>query len=123
MAFKAKSSKDMYKDSPKLERGEDGKVGVKKVTEAERVANKENEQTSPMPVHEEMMARHSNDRHMMHAKHEHEHAIHKMKHKHEMHKRHESEIKDMHRRHEKEMDEGGREDAMTRGAEIEKEGE
>ena len=106
MAFKGKGSKDMYAGSPKLEKKADGKVGV---TEAEKTASKENGQVGGEPVQEDHMARHSNDRHVMHAKHEHEHATHKGKDKKEMHARHREEMKAMHKRHEKELAAGGEE--------------
>ncbi|MGB9154421.1 MAG: hypothetical protein WCD70_15195 [Alphaproteobacteria bacterium] len=111
MAFKGKGSKDMYAKSPKLAQG--GKVENAGPTEAEKTANAENGETATMPVHDEMMARHSNDRHVMHAKHEHEHALHKGGDKKEMHSRHEKERKSMHTAHEKEMAAGG--EAGTNG--------
>ncbi len=112
MAFKGKSSKDMYEKSPKLKEG--GKVEESAgPTKAERTANEENGQVGDMPVHDEMMARHSNDRHIMHAKHEHEHAMHKKGDKKEMHSRHEKERKAMHTAHEKEMAAG--DEAGTNG--------
>lgn len=108
--FKGKSSKEMYKDSPKLEKGKDGKMSVNAgPTEAEKVANTENGQQGGQPVHEEAMpmpVRHASERHAMHAKHEQEHGMHDAgKHgdKKEMHARHEADHKAMHKKHEKEM--------------------
>lgn len=109
-------SKQMYKDSPRLSRGDDGKMSVsKKPTGAEKEAEKVNGQVEEMPVHEhEMSSRHNLDRHMMHAKHEHEHAAHKGGDKHEMHERHHTEMKAMMKKHEDEMG-SGRADAMEKG--------
>lgn len=117
--MKVKNSKEMYADSPKLSRNSDGKMGVQKPgpTEAERTANAVNAESGGMPVHEEMMARHSNDRHMMHAKHEHEHAMHKSGDKKEMHERHAKDHKDMFKKHDKEIA-GGLGDAMDKGEQM-----
>ncbi len=117
----ARGSASMYKNSPRLEKGEDGKVGVSKnpgPTKAEKTATAENGQVGGEPIHEEMMARHNLDRHTMHAAHEHEHAMHKGGDKHEMHERHHGEMKKMLKKHEDEMG-SGREDAETKGAKIE----
>lgn len=116
--MKPKSSKEMYKDSPKVDKGKDGKPAVNKgPTEAEKVANKENGQQGGQPVTEEAMpmpVRHSMERHTMHGKHEHEHAMHESgKHgdKKEMHARHQTEMKAMHKMHEKQSAMGGDDDA------------
>lgn len=127
MAFK--NSKEMYANSPKLSRGEDGKMSVHKKEqesngEADASAGHEGE---PVQVKNEeseehdMHARHNLDRHTMHARHEHEHAMHKHGDKKEMHARHGKEHGEMLKRHDSEMG-SGRKDAMTKGAEIEKEG-
>lgn len=126
--FKGKGSKDMYKDSPKLGKGADGKVSVNKgPTEAEKVANTENGQQGGQPVTEEAMpmpVRHASERHAMHAKHEMEHGMHDAgKHgdKKEMHARHEADHKAMNKKHGKEMAKAG--DGAADGAEQQVEGE
>lgn len=124
--MKRHGSKEMYANSPKLGRGEGGKVEVtKKPTAAEESAEKENGQVEEMPVHDEAMgvpphARHVMERMDLHAKHQHEHHTHdhgKHGDKHEMHERHMKEHRDMFKRHEKELasEDGGREDAMKKG--------
>lgn len=124
--MKMHGSKEMYANSPKFQRGEDGKMGVSKKsgpTEAEKVATEENGEVGGMPVHEhEMMGRHNLDRHMLHAKHEHEHAMHKGEGKEEMHSRHHKEMGDLHKRHESEMG-SGREDMMGKAKDIMGKGE
>ena len=108
-------SEKMYKDSPKLERGEDGNMGVKKPSPADA----ENMGTAggaipgtpgEMPVqahqaHErrEMHHKHAHEHLQMHSRHELDHAGHKEGDKSEMHKRHEEELKGMHEKHHKEM--------------------
>ena len=116
--FKTKSSKDMYKNSPKLERNKEGKMDVNPgPTEAEKVANKENDQQGGQPVHEEAMpmpVRHASERHAMHAKHEQEHSLHdhgKHGDKKALHERHAADHKAMHKKHEKEMAKAGEGDA------------
>lgn len=102
----------MYGNSPKLEREEGGKMGVKRkgAEKEEDTAAAESEDRDgagePLPV----TVRHAMDRGHMHAKHETEHAMHdhgKHGNKHEMHSRHMEEHKSMLKRHEKEMGEGG----------------
>lgn len=133
-------SKEIYKNSPKLERSEKGNMQVsKKVTPAEKRATADNGEVGGMPVHDmhaherrEMKHRHSHEKLQLHSRHEAEHDMHKghkgMLHdKHEredeeMHTRHEGEQEAMHDRHEQEMPEG-RQDAMTKGAQIEDTGE
>lgn len=113
MAFKGKSSKEMYKDSPKIVKGK----ASKGPTEAEKVANTENGQQGGQPVTEEAMpmpVRHASERQAMHGKHEQEHSLHDHK-KHgdkkEMHSRHQAELKAMHKIHEKQAAMGGDDDA------------
>ncbi len=108
MAFKGKGSKDMYKGSPKIGKGANGKAAVEKgPTEAEKTANTENGQQGGEPVTEEAMptpVRHMKAHHDLHAKHMQEHAMHDhAKHgdKKEMHSRHEAELKALHKMHEK----------------------
>lgn len=117
-------SKDLYKNSPKLERGENGKMGVsKKETPAPQSGSDEADAgEAGMPVEKnDMQGRHNLDRHMMFAKHEHEHATSKAD-KTEMHARHHTEIKAMMKKHEDEMgpgsEDGGRKDAMAKGDEV-----
>ena len=114
--FKGKGSKDMYKDSPKLSKGKDGKMSVNKgPTEAEKVATEDNGQVEGGPVTEEALpapARHASERLALHSKHEGEHAAHDhAKHgdKKELHARHLAEHKAMHKKHEKEAAAGGAE--------------
>lgn len=125
-AFKGKSSKDMYKNSPKIGKDADGKAAVEKgPTEAERVANTENGQQGGQPVTEEAMpmpVRHAAERHAMHGKHEQEHGMHDSgKHgdKKEMHSRHQSEMKAMHKMHEKQAATGGDDDAVGPAQQVE----
>lgn len=122
---KMMSSKEMYAKSPKLSRGEDGKMGVHDKSPEKNPAEgsgetETDEAKEGMPVEaNDVMARHNLDRHMMHAKHEHEHATHKGGGKEEMHKRHMKEHNEMLKRHEVEMgeggEEGGRKDMMEKG--------
>lgn len=106
-------SKGMYKDSPKLERGEDGKMGVgHKKTAPEKEATAENGEVGGMPEHE-VHSRHNLERHMMHARHEHEHHTHE-KHgtsKEMLHEKHAKEHGDMLKKHNEELA------AQTAGAE------
>ena len=102
----ASKSDRMYGNSPKLAKGEDGKV---KVTKNEKVNDgvdkvKENESHAgtAVPAHE----RHHMERMAMFHKHEHEHLTHDHAHagdKSELHKRHQEEMKMMHKKHEKEL--------------------
>lgn len=107
MAIKSKAER-MYKDSPKLERKEDGKMGVSKKKEA---VDKEAADIAKVPVHEEGMPvhiRHAMERSATHHRHETEHSMHPMhKDKKEMHARHEHEVKIMHKKHEDEMSSKG----------------
>lgn len=100
MAIKSKSER-MYKDSPKLERKEDGKMGVSKKKEA---VDKEAADIADVPVDEEGMpthARHIMERQAMYGRHEVEHSIHREgKDKKEVHDRHQKEIKALHKKHE-----------------------
>lgn len=87
-----KSSK-LYKDSPKIEKDEDGKPGIKKPSKAD--AEDMGTEGNPlpgagdgMPVEDEQ-AEHMHDRHARETK--------------DMHKRHEDEMKDMHKRHLKDI--------------------
>lgn len=102
----------MYKDSPKLERGESGEMGVKKPNKAQVVeagvdgAQREGEGASEtLPSH----VRHQMERDQMYARHSHEHALHdhhESGDKAEMHERHAKEMKSIYGRHEKEMKAG-----------------
>jgi len=107
--------KRLYKDSPKLERGDDGHMGVTKKgdkpNEAEKVADDVQSGMDDVKVTEGMPAnvRHASERMDMHKRHEMEHAVHdhaKAGHKEELHSRHEKEMKAMHSRHEKEVGDG-----------------
>lgn len=106
---KLMGSKDVYKNSPKLSRGDDGKMGVHAKKEADKPAaasgeTETDEAKEGMPVSDnDVHARHNLDRHMMHAKHEHEHSGHKGGDKAEMHARHNTEIKAMLKKHEEEL--------------------
>lgn len=128
--FKGKSSKDMYKNSPKIGKGADGKAAVEKgPTEAERVANTDNGQQGGQPVTEEAMpmpVRHASERNDLHAKHSQEHGMHDAgKHgdKKEMHARHEADHKAMHKKHEKEMAKAGNDDNDDAGPAQQVQGE
>lgn len=98
-------SKQMYKDSPKLERDEHGKMGVSKPAE-QSGKDEADEGMSGEPVHHEVMARHNLERHLLHSKHEHEHAMHKHGDKKEMHKRHHEEHGEMLKKHDAEIGSG-----------------
>jgi len=111
--------KRLYKDSPKMERGEDGHMGVTKrgdkENEAETAADAVQSGddgiyvTEGMPPH----VRHAHERRDMHNRHETEHSVHdhaKAGSKKEMHGRHQKEMKDMHGRHEKEIESGEHKD-------------
>lgn len=103
-------SKEMYGHSPKLERGEDGKMSVtnKKQQEKGSEAPSSNKDVGE-PQHvrneeaENMTARHNLERHMLHGKHEHEHATHKGGSKEEMHARHAKEHSAMLKSHNEEL--------------------
>ncbi len=106
MAFHG--SKEMYKNSPKLERGEDGKMSVhKKSQEANSENPSEGHEGEPVHVkneeHQNMHARHNLERHMLHGKHEHEHAMHKGGSKEAMHERHAKEHHNMLKSHNEEL--------------------
>lgn len=108
-------SEKLYKDSPKLERGEDGEMGVKKPSEAD----KENMGASgnPLPgssgempiemVHQgqrrEMHHRHATEHLAMHHRQETEHAAHKGGDKKKLHGHHEKEMMELHTKHHEEM--------------------
>ena len=100
------SIEKMYKNPPKMARGEDGKV---KITKAEKESERTNAGTEGMPVHEEGVSthmRHAMERGMMHHRHETEHTMHdsgKTGDKKPMHERHIKERIDMHKRHEKDL--------------------
>ncbi len=104
----------MYKDSPRLERGEDGKHSVKRGEEkkaAPAAPDKEEkvaDGTDGMPVE----TRHMHERRAMHHKHMGEHMglhhKHEMEHSHGgekagMHERHETERAALHKEHHKEL--------------------
>jgi hypothetical protein len=105
MAEKEKESqaKKMYGHSPKMERDEDGKMGVKKkAMEKDKGGEAEDQGTGESIP---MMARHAMERNEAHHSREREHHMHDLgKHgdKKEMHERHEKMMKEMHARHEKE---------------------
>lgn len=106
-------SSKLYKDSPRTEHDEEGKVRVVKPSDKEAQGAmgdgepKHDAQGSkdgvPAP------ARHMMERMEMHSKHEREHHTHdhgEHGEKKEMHKRHEKEHADMHKRHDKELTAG-----------------
>jgi len=121
----------LYKDSPTTERGEDGKVKVKKPSdkkadsktapkdetaskgkagEAPSKADAESEGTNGLPVvarhamaRREMTNRHVGERMAMHNRQEAEHEAGPGGNLGEVHGRHEGELKEMNGRHEKEM--------------------
>ena len=102
-------SKGMYKDSPKLERGEDGKMGVQKKHQSTKSTEDPSAGHEGEPVHvekeneeHEMHARHNMARHHLHAQHEMEHAMHKGGSKEHMHAKHAKEHGDMLKAHDKE---------------------
>ena len=96
----------MYKDSPKLSRGDSGHMEVtrKKSEHMEKHGGTAGTE-EPIPAH----LRHAHERDMLHAKHQHEHmmADHHGHDKSEMHGRHEKEHMDMHARHASEGATGG----------------
>jgi len=118
----------MYKDSPSMERGEDGKMGVTKRGDKETSSEKEADKvqsgddgvkmTEGMPTH----IRHAHERMDMHKRHEMEHAVHdhnKAGSKAEMHGRHQTEMKNMHKRHESEIEHGeGKDQDIKKGHET-----
>lgn len=97
-------AKDMYKDSPTLERDEEsGKMRQGKKKDEHPVIDAGAEEGIPHA------ARHAMERLHMHAKHEQEHHAHdhgKHGDKKEMHGRHQKEMSDMHKKHEKELGAG-----------------
>lgn len=131
-----KRSSRMYKDSPKMSRGESGKMEVKKPTKAEKVESgtegvlSEDAQEGALPPH----IRHASDRSDMHKRHEHEHMMHDHAgngDKKDMHERHHAEMKALHKMHEKEHGKGeagkekaGKQEAPKKeGADAKKTGE
>lgn len=102
----SKKSEKLYKDSPTTERGEDGKMGVKKKPDSAPVSDEAGtDGVAPgtaMPPH----VRHAAERRDMANRHETEHSVHDMhggkEDKKEMHSRHLKEHADMMKRHEKE---------------------
>lgn len=107
--------KRMYKDTPHMERGEDGYMGVTKRGDKETASEKEADKTQSgddgvkMTEGMPMNIRHAHERMDMHKRHEIEHAVHdhsKAGSKAEMYGRHQAEMKNMHARHEKEIGAG-----------------
>lgn len=97
--------KRLYKNSPKLERGEGGHMDVVKPSQVE--SDREQAGIDGMKVSGELPAhvRHAHERRDMHNRHETEHAVHDNAaggDKGEMHARHQREHTDMHKRHAKE---------------------
>lgn len=103
MAEKKKSKQDkFYGNPPKAERGDEGKMEVKKSEKTKGSPTSDDAGTEGVPVE----VRHGSERRDMHSRHTMEHAIADhagKKDKKEMHKRHEGEMKSMHDRHEKEL--------------------
>lgn len=97
-------SEKMYKNTPKMERGdEDGKM---KISKGEKETARENDDTASIATEDGVAPnmRHAMERTMMHHRHETEHTMHdngKTGDKKEMHSRHIKEITDMQKRHEK----------------------
>lgn len=110
--MKFAGSKEMYKDSPKLARSADGKVGVSKgPSDDEKKSDEVDEGVDGMEKHE-VHSRHNLERHMMHARHEHEHHAHE-KHgssKEMLHEKHAKEHGDMLKNHDKELGSEGAEE-------------
>ncbi len=114
--------KRLYKDSPKLERGEDGDVKAVKPSDKEGAPSESMKKADEIQSGDDSVKmtegmpsniRHAHERMDMHKRHEVEHAVHdhaKAGAKEEMHTRHESEMKAMHGRHEKEIDAGEHKD-------------
>lgn len=100
---KAPVHEKFYKDSPKLERGEDKKIHVVKKKKEEKPKMEDHEMRH---AHERqaMRDRHMNEHMEMGRKHEAEHATGK-KDKKDMHKRHHEDMKSMHKNHDAEMKE------------------
>lgn len=101
----------MYSKTPKMERGEEGKM---KVTRAEKESARTNDGTEGIPIHEDGISPHMRqamERSMIHHRHETEHTMHdngKIGDKKDMHVRHVKEVADMHKRHEKELNVTGK---------------
>ena len=99
--------KALYGKSPKMERDEDGKMGVKTPD-----AGENEEAGTEGAMHsgaDHMTIAHAMERHAMHGRHEHEHMMADAKgdkDKKAMHAKHETEMHDMHARHEKELKAG-----------------
>lgn len=94
---------NLYDKSPKMERGEDGKMAVKKPEKKKESSEDKKEESAHtgLPAH----ARHAHERRDMHSRHEMEHSLHDNGSggdKGEMYARHLKEHKDMHTRHQKE---------------------
>ena len=102
-------SDKMYKNSPKLEKGEDGKTKINKKSEESNEAGKEPDEASMenaglegQPVQaKEMQDRHMTEMKDMHGRHEKEHK--------DMHKRHQTEMKKMHEGDKETEDKEGKE--------------
>lgn len=112
MAEKEPKHVKMYKNSPTLEKKEDGTPYIKKnnPTETEKKTGKVDSGTAGMQEHEGMPidVRHAHERRDMHSRHETEHMMTKGDKK-EMHTRHVEDMKSMHKKHEKETSTGGKE--------------
>lgn len=96
----------LYEETPRMERDEKGKVGVKKAEKKADEHEGADSASSSLSVHErhvnerrEMKHRHINEHLALHHKHEVEHSHHKGD-KAEMHMRHLSELKELHKKHE-----------------------
>ena len=98
----SKMAEKLFGNSPKMERGKDGKMGVTSPKKVMEEAAGDNAQDGGIP----MAARHAGDRMAMHHKHEMEHAVYDAGKvagsKEEMHARHREEMVALHKRHEKE---------------------
>lgn len=102
---KESQAKKMFGHSPKMERGEDGKMAIKKEMATKEDDMKEGEDKDGSGQQLPVSVRHSMERHDMHHTMEREHHMHDMGghgSKEEMHSRHEKMRKEMHARHEKE---------------------
>lgn len=89
----AKSAK-LYKDSPSIQKDEDGKPGIKKPSEA--TGENMGTEGNPIPGSDGKMpvnAEHESERKSMHKRHEEELSS--------MHERHGKDVAEMHKRHEK----------------------
>lgn len=106
MEKKIPKHEKMYANSPKLEKGEDGKPYIKKnnPTEAEKKTAEVDSGTDGMPID----VRHAHERRDMHSRQETEHMMTKGE-KAEMHSRHLGDMKALQKKHEKEASTGGKE--------------